>query len=143
MTEADKKGYALLVSTKEMEYAITFNTSKQITFSKDLTDHLIAENDGKTDGLGVNLWHSNRGKGLKIEVVREAPVVKEKVHAELRINKQNNRLCFSGRNFIKGIGVPVLGKRWGHSAIDIKPYGLDLDLTKRAVNTKRRRKTST
>ena len=143
MTQNDKKGFTpISIAAREIRHEITFNAGGSITFSTDLTAYFVQQNNGSGAGLGVNIstkdGTDSKGKKKGKVILFEVVPMGDGVQLALKINKQNNRLQLNAKGFYKNIGVPVLGKRWGHKAIELKGSGVILDLNKRATSTKKK-----
>ena len=159
-TGFDMDGFTELhTAPKKMQYEITFNMSGRITFSKDLTAYFVEQNDGSSVNLGVKILvgdgedskGNKKGKVIIFRIVSMGEGLEkfmgqrklDEQPLELKTNKQNKRLQLNAKYFYKSIGFPVLGKKWGNNAIELKGNDFRVDLNKRAIPTKRKSKPST
>lgn len=148
----------LYVEPKKTQYEITFNMSGNITFSKDLTAKMMRTGGFLFSGqnLGVNIFTkygtdskgNKKGKVILFRIVSmgeglEKFMGQRKIDEQplaLKTNKQNKRFQVNAKYFHKSIGFPVLGKKWGNNAIELKGNEFIVDLNQRATPTKRKSK---
>ena len=142
ISDEKKKGWVRVISTKENNYAITFNSNRKITFSSDLTAYFVKQNDGSDEGMGVNIHTKDgtdsKGKKRGTDIIFEVVEYGDDVDVELKLVNQNKRFQINATHFIDGLGISnITGKRWGNSAITVEGSGIVIDTNKRSVNTKK------